>query len=151
MIQENIQHVHSEQELGIGQDIDEIDHFYDVLPGAKKAPWNRVWQNNYPRPIRVVGYCLALRRLSVPISLPLHLQPTIFHGSCLYLVQPLTLVVAWTLLIMGFLCLFSGILWDFEILRILTYLLLGLGQPRVAVLLTVFVSSVIYKTRINDL
>ena len=46
------------------------------------------------------------------------LQPTIFNGSCSYLAQPFTLVGAWTLLIIGFVCSFSGILWHFEILWI---------------------------------
>ena len=44
------------------------------------------------------------------------LQPTIFNGFCSYSVQPITLVAAWTLLIVGFLCLFSSIQWHFEIL-----------------------------------
>ena len=42
------------------------------------------------------------------LSLPLY-SPQYCHGFCSYSVQPKTLVGAWTLLIMGFLCWFSGI------------------------------------------
>ena len=55
-------------------------------------------------------------RPSVRPAIGTTLQPTIFNGFCSYLVQPLTLVGPWTLLIMGSLCWFSRILWDFEIL-----------------------------------
>ena len=55
---------------------------------------------------------------SVHPALVTTLQPTIFHGSCSYLAQPLTLVWALTLLIMRFLCLFSRIQLHFEILWI---------------------------------
>ena len=48
-----------------------------------------------------------------PTSLSLH-GPQ-FNGSCSYLVQPLTLVGAWTLLDMDSLCSFSSILWHFEV------------------------------------
>ena len=53
------------------------------------------------------------------------LRPTIFNGSCSYLIQPLSFLGAWALLFMGFLCLFSRIQWHFEILWIhwLTYFL----------------------------
>ena len=47
----------------------------------------------YPWPIRVIGYCRALRCMSIHPSvrptLVTTLQPTIFHGSCSYLAQPL--------------------------------------------------------------
>ena len=43
----------------------------------------------------------SARRFVHPVRVTT-LQPTLFHGSCSYLAQPLTLVWAWTLLIMGF-------------------------------------------------
>ena len=45
-------------------------------------------------------------------------RPQLVNGPCSYLFQPLTLVWARILLIMGFLCSFSRIQWHFEILWI---------------------------------
>ena len=47
-------------------------------------------------------------RPSVRPALITTLQPIIFNGSCSYMVQPLTLVGAWTLLNMGFYVHFLG-------------------------------------------
>ena len=71
----------------------------------------------YPRPIRLEESCRALRRLPVrPLDRPvlvIALHPTIFSGFCSYLIQPLTLVGAWTLQIMDLYVNFSRILWHF--------------------------------------
>ena len=97
------------------------------------------WSVNYPRPIRALGYCHALRRLSVHPALVTTLQPTIFCGSGSHLAQPLTLLWKWTLSISGLICSFlydPVALWNFT--NTLTDLLLGLCRPRVPVLWTVF-------------
>ena len=83
-------------------------------------------------PIKAIGYCHALChlsvcssvcasvclsiRLSIRPALMTTLQPTISNRSCSYLVQPLTVVGAWILLIMGFLCSLSRMQWDLKIL-----------------------------------
>ena len=69
-----------------------------------------------------------LVRLSVCPALITTVQPTIFNGSCSYLVQLLALVRAWTLLTMVSLCSFHRA----------NNLLLELGRPRVSVLWMVF-------------
>ena len=66
---------------------------------------------------RRVWYCHSLHRLSVRPTFVTTLQPTIFNRSYSYLVQPLTLVGAWTLLIMFFMFI-SRTQCHFEILLI---------------------------------
>ena len=73
----------------------------------------------YPQPIQFRAYCHA-SSVGASVHLSIHpafittLQTTIFNGSCSYLVQSLTLLGAWTLLITGFLCSFSRIQWHFH-------------------------------------
>ena len=87
--------------------------------------WKSTTTNNfYPWPIQALGYCSALRRpsicLSVRPSRPCY-QSAVHNilGFCSYLAQPLTLIWAPTLLWYheGSM-LFSSILWHFEILWI---------------------------------
>ena len=81
--------------------------------------WTYIHHKFYPLPIQAIGYCGALRCLSVRPSvhpaLATTLQSTIFNTSDSCLVQPLTLVGAWTPLIMGPLCSFCRIQWHFKI------------------------------------
>ena len=76
------------------------------------------WKTSFITPVHSGRWVLSCLALSARPALITTLQPTIFHGSCSYLAQSLTLVWAWTLLIIGFLCSFSRIPWYFEILWI---------------------------------
>ena len=84
-----------------------------VVPPVRRQNIHSINAKFLPQVIQGVGYCCALHRLSVcpsvrssrPVTT---LQPTIFNGSCSYLVQPLTLVGVWILLVMRLLCSFLG-------------------------------------------
>ena len=93
--------------------------------------------NNISR-LDILRLCHHLSSLVCLAGLPYH--SAAHNGSCSYLVQPLTLVGAQTLLIMGFLCSFvgsSGTLKFYEYTDWLA-MLPGLGRLRVPVLWTVF-------------
>ena len=93
---------------------------------------------------RVLSCPAASVHLSGLPSLPLY-SPQYCHGFCSYSVQPKILEGAWTLLIMGFLCWFSGIQWHFENFWLHWLASWTIGWPRVPILWTAFLNLSCWK------